>query len=290
MRSISLIALCLALFLTGCASTGSKDTSVLSEDAPVDKIVAKADEAAVGGDFLAASTLYRHALTIEPDDVDVWYRLGASLILLNEQQQAMWAFSNVLEQEPEHAGALQRVALYLTSKGDLKQAPGYLDRPLAVDPDTWRAYNALGVVADLKGEPVGAAAYYRSAIDLNPDSAMLWNNLGYSLYLAENLVGAEENMRKALSLDPDYRAAKRNLSLIFARQGLYAEALKIMLTAESKATAYTDIGLLAFKLGDYDQAELLLAEAVRMSPTYNAVASRNLAAVREKVRRIASNG
>jgi len=119
---------------------------------------------------------------------------------------------------------------------------------------------------------------------------MLWNNLGYSLYLADNLVGAEVNMRKALSLDPDHSAAKRNLSLIFARQGLYAEALKIMLTAESKATAYTDIGVLAFKLGDYDQAELLLTEAVRVSPTYNAVASRNLAAVRERMSTIASNG
>lgn len=289
MKRISLTITCLVLFMGGCAGTGTKEASVMSDEAPVDKIVAKADQAAVAGDYNAAATLYRHALNVEPD-VDVWYRLGMSLTMLDEQQQAMWAFSNVLEQEPEHVGALQRVALYLTSKGDLDQAPAYLDRLLAVDPDNWRAYNALGVVADLKDEPTEATAHYRAAIDLNPESALLWNNLGYSLYLTEDLLGAEENMRKALSLDPNYSAAKRNLSLIFAWQGLYAEALKIMLTAESKPTAYTDVGLLALKLGDYDQAELLLSEAVRVSPTYNAVASRNLAAVRELTREIASSG
>lgn len=289
MKRISLLTLCLALFLGGCASTPTKEASVISEDAPVDKIVAKADEAAVRGDYLAASTLYRHALKVEPD-VDIWYRLGMALIMLNEQQQAMWAFSNVLAQEPEHAGALQRVALYLTSKGEVEKAREALKRLLAVDPDNWRAHNALGVVADLDGEPAEAAAHYRSAIELNPESAMLWNNLGYSMYLVEDLVGAEENMRKALSLDPDYSAAKRNLALVFAWQGLYAEALKVMLTAEDRPTAYTDIGLLALKMGNYDQAELLLSEAVRLSPTYNPVASRNLAAVREMMSAIASNG
>ena len=289
MKRISLTLICLVLLMGGCASTGNKEASVISDEAPVDRIVAKADQAAVAGDYNAAATLYRHALNVEPG-VDVWYRLGMSLTMLGEQQQAMWAFSNVLEQEPEHVGALQRVALYLTSKGDLEQAPAYLDRLLAVDPDNWRAYNALGVVADLRDQPAEAAIHYRTAIDLNPESALLWNNLGYSQYLAEDFLSAEENMRKALTLDPDYNAAKRNLSLIFAWQGLYAEALKIMLTAENKTTAYTDVGLLALKLGDYNQAELLLSEAVRVSPTYNAVASRNLAAVRELAREIASNG
>jgi len=289
MKRISLLAICLSLFLGGCASTGSKETSVISEDAPVDKIVAKADQAAVGGDYLAASTLYRHALSIEPD-VDIWYRLGMSLIMLDEQKQALWAFSNVLTMEPEHRGALQQVALHLTSKGEVEKARTYLDRLLAVDPDNWRAHNALGVVADFDGTPDEAAVHYRTAIELNPDAAMLWNNLGYSMYLSDNMLSAEENIRKALTLDPGYGPAKRNLALIHARQGLYSEALKVMLTAENESTAFTDVGVLAFKLGDYDQAEILLAEAVRRSPTYNPEASRNLAAAREALRKSASKG
>jgi len=97
-------------------------------------------------------------------------------------------------------------------------------------------------------------------------------------------------MRTALELNADYGAARRNLALIYARQARYSDALKMMLTTENESTAFTDVGVLAFKMGDYDQAETLLAEAVRRSPTYNPEASRNLAAAREALRETASNG
>lgn len=285
MQRIAVSLAAALLFLGGCATTGATpEPSVLSDNVAADKVVAKADEAAVAGDYLAAATLYRHALTIEPD-VEVWYRYGMALVMQEEMDQAMWAFRNALALDPEHKGSLQRIALYLTSKGQVDEATAYLERLLSVDPDNWRAHNALGVVSDLEERLDDAAVHYQAAIDLNPDNPMLWNNLGYSRYLADDFAEAQENFEKALELNPRYRPARRNLALLYARQEAYADALKMMLSAEDEATAFTDVGLLALKLGHYEQAELLLSEAVSRSPTYNAEASRGLSAVRKAIRR-----
>ena len=283
MRRIAPAILLVLSFLGGCASTGGEQPSLLSDDAPVSKIMEKGDEAAMKGDYLAAATLYQHAIQIEPS-VELWYRLGLALSRQEKMDQALYAFENALQLDPEHEGSLQHIGLYLTSKGRSEDAKFYLDRLVEVNPENWRAHNALGIVADLEERLNDAATHYQTAIDLNPDNPMLWSNLGYSLYLADDLSTAREKFEKALTLNPAYRPARRNLALLYARQEEYAEALKMMLTAEEEAKAFTDVGLLALKLGHYEQAELLLTEAVDRSPTYNAEASHGLSAVRKAIR------
>lgn len=280
MRWISLFALSLLSALGGCASTGSSAPHVLSGNAPVERIISKADEVARSGDYRAASILYRQALSQDPR-ADVWYRLGRSAIRLGDQEQAMWAFRNALELDAKHPGALERIGLYLTSKDRPQEAKPYLHRLLEVDPHNWRAHNALGVLADLEGRFEDAAKSYASAIELQPEVPMLWNNLGFSYYLAGDYDGALRTMVKALQLQPGYHAARHNAALVFARQSRYDEALDVLRRAGTESDAYSDAGYLAFKMGDYIKAEELLTEAIRHSTTYNRNAHQNLAAVRE---------
>lgn len=280
MRWVSLLALFCFSALGGCASTGSNSSHVLSGNAPVEKVVGKADETAQSGDYRAASILYRQALRQEPS-AEIWYRLGVSTIRLGDAEQAMWAFRNALEIDADHPGSLERIGLYLTSKDRPEEAGPYLQRLLEIDAENWRAHNALGVLADLEGDYEKAAKKYAAAIELKPDMPMLWNNLGFSYYLAGDYDGAIRTLVKALQLKPDYHAARHNAALVFARQSRYEEALEILKRAGTESDAYSDAGYLAFKMGDHSKAEELLIQAIRHSTTYNRQAHRNLAAVRE---------
>jgi Flp pilus assembly protein TadD len=280
MRWISLLVVCAAVLLGGCASTKATGAHVLSGEAPVDRIISRGNQAAVEGDYLAASILYRQALSQAPS-ADVWHRLGVALTRDNDVGQAMWAFRNALELDPDHADSLQKIGLYLTAKDRAEEARPYLERLLALQPDNWHGHNALGVLADLEGHYDRAAAHYASAIEIHPEQPMLWNNLGFSYYLAGDYAGALRTMGKALQLDPGYAAARHNVALVLARQSRYDDALRMMKTAREEAQAYSDVGYLAYKMGDYAQAEELLTQAIQRSGTYNRQAHRNLAAVRE---------
>lgn len=280
MRSFILTLGFAALFLGGCAATPVKAPNVLSGEAPVGEVIGKGDAVAATGDYRAAAILYKQALSQEPSAA-AWYRLGMAETYLEEPEQAMWAFSKALKLDPEHRESLQRVALYHTGKGLVAEAGPYLQRLLAIDPDNWLAHNALGVLADLEQRFDEAADHYTVATELNPGSAMLWNNLGYSRYLSGRYELARQHFEHALRLDGEHVAAHNNLALVFARQSRYEEALAVVTSLGGEAEAYTTIGYLAYRMGEYGKAEVFLTEAIRRSPTYNRLAHQNLAAVRD---------
>jgi Flp pilus assembly protein TadD len=279
-RSLSFVALVITALLGGCAATGGQEPHVLSGEASVERIISRADQAVAEGDDLAAVILYRQALNQAPS-AELWYRLGMAQMRDEGAGQAMWAFRNALELDPDHARSLERIGFFLTAKDRASDARPYLDRLLGLEPDNWRAHNALGVLTDLEGRHVEAAGHFAAAIERNPESPMLWNNLGYSYYLAGDDAAAYRAITSALQLQPNHTAARHNMALLLARQKRYDEALAVMKSSRGESQAYSDVGYLAYKMGDYAKAEQLLGEAIRRSSTYNRQAHQSLAAVRE---------
>jgi Flp pilus assembly protein TadD len=280
MRSCTLAIVTWAFMLAGCASTGAQDTHVLSGEAPVEHVISRADQALAEGDFLAAEILYQQALSRQPS-AEVWYRLGIAQLRGGSTGEAMWAFRQALDLNPDHPRALERVGLHLTTRDRADEARPFVARLLELEPDNWRAHNALGVLADLEGRHTEAAERFAAAIERNPESATLWSNLGYSHYLDGDDQAAQRAIGTALSLEPGHTAARHNLALLMARQRRYDEALRIMQVARGEAQAYSDIGYLAFRMGDLAKAEELLKEAIQRSRTFNREAHQHLAAVRE---------
>ena len=268
------------LALAGCATTASEEPHVLSGEAPVEKVLQRADESYRAGDFKAATILYQIAIG-EEATAETWFKLGMAENYQGNRDKALFSFLKALDLDPEHAGALEKMGLYYTSKGEVERARAYLDRLLAVDESNWRAHNALGVLADLEKEFSAATNHYLAALKLRPDLSMLWNNLGYSVYLMGDLERASTYMRRALELDPNYGPARQNLALVFVRKDEYDEALVILLEKQDVPTAYTNVGYLAYMVGDYDRAEQYLTEAIRQSPTFNKSAHTYLAATRQ---------
>jgi len=278
---LGLMSIVILLLASGCATTsGKQKPHVLSGEAPVEEVIARGDESFQAGDFQAAGILYQIAVNEEPS-ADHWFKLGVASSQLGNAELAVHSFYQALEFDPKHEGSLEKLGLYYTSRGDVDRARDFLNRLVAVDPSNWKAHNSLGVLADLEEDFDSARAHYTDAIKLRPDLAILWNNLGYSIYLLGEFDLAESYLKRALELDPSHEAARQNLALVYVRQEQYETAIATFLETKDIATAYTQVGYLAYKTGDYKTATDLLQEAIRQSPTYNKAAHSYLAAARE---------
>lgn len=76
-----------------------------------------------------------------------------------------------------------------------------------------------------KGEPENALGRARSAIEAMPDEPVLYLLLGRILAKIGRHRDAEENLRRALKMDSMLGRAHRELGVVLAKQGKYAEAV-----------------------------------------------------------------
>jgi len=268
--------------LAACATAGSKDPTPEDLAKLVERTINAGDEAARRGDFERALTHYLRALETE-ESLDVWFRVGAASSQVGRSQGALLAYSKVLETDPLHAQAHEGSGLEHLALGDVEAAREHLSTTIALDPDRWRSHNALGILADQTGDYAAAMRHYETALAINPKSPMLLNNIGYSRYLSGDLDQAARDFYNVTRLYPDYEAAWTNLGIVYAQRRWYLDAVGILARVMDKAKAYNDVGYIAYRKGDLAEAERLLAEAVRVSPTYYLDANRNLEQVRARL-------
>ena len=285
-RGISLLALAaLLVSVAGCATTGGIDRSSATSPEPPSEAESQAlgDEAARRGDFERALVHYLQGVSTQAT-ADGWMRVGAASTRLGDRERAADAFLQVIELDPTRTDALEGAGLALMALGDDSPARNYLQQAVEHEPLRWRSHNALGILADRAEDHAAAIGHYEAALKIRPDSAVLLNNIGYSRFLSGDFAQAARDFFAATQADPTYERAWSNLALVYAQHGWYADAVRTLVNVMDKATAHNDIGYIAFQRGDLEQADLLLSEAVRLSPVYYATAYRNLDSVRAKMR------
>ncbi len=287
-----LLRLCasVALFalLGACASTPAPVPADSDEPAPIEPQNPAAPEseedvrreavaALVSGDFQRALRLYVQVSNSSPDDTEALYNIGALHERLGNRELAARAYARVVAIDPDHTLGLQGLGLAYLATDDTEQAKIYLDRAVFLEPTLWRSSHALGVIADRQEMHYSAIEHYTAALDVNPDNVAIVNNRGYSRYLLGQYEDAEADLVNALRMDPDHMKAKRNLALVYARQGRYEAARTLMTNVAEPYVVANDVGYLAMLSQDYGAAERLFRDALRMSPRHYEKASANLA-------------
>ena len=149
--------------------------------------------------WLNTETLWRHAVTVMPDNGVAHYNLG------------------VLERD----------------RGHLDEAISHYERALASGGDTEGSshlspaivHNALGVALAQKGLEQEAIAHYRQAIALRADLADAHTNLATALLATGAATEAIDHFRKAASLPPEDANSHFRLAVALERSGQRAEAI-----------------------------------------------------------------
>jgi tetratricopeptide (TPR) repeat protein len=246
----------------------------------IEQIIQAGDLAARQGEAERALFIYMQALELE-ESPDTWYRIGRVHNHLGQKSLAWQAYASALKLDKDHAASHEELGLLYMAVSQPDSAKLHLERAAELDDQRWRSYNALGVMGDARRDYATAIAHYSAALAANPGSAMLLNNLGYSHYLAGNLTDAEKHFRIAMGADKSYKPAVANLGLVQARRRDYESAVRTLEKVLKESQAYNDVGYIAYRNDDLEEAAWLLTEAIRISPTYYETARDNLKQVRQ---------
>jgi len=235
----------------------------------------RAAEARKEGELDKALFLYVKALEFDPSDADLLAEIGHLHRLQRNAQMAVRAYTLALAEKPDYATVLEaRGLLYLTHDENARAAVD-LNRAVKVNGGTWPVHNALGLLADRAGDHVAAQRHYSSALELNPNSADILNNRGYSRFMSGDYTEAGRDLYEAAHTW-GHKQAWVNLGALYAHNGEYEMAIDALRNVLPGPEAFNIVAEKSIQNGDFDTAEYLLNEAIRLSPTYFPAAEENL--------------
>ncbi len=131
-------------------------------------------------------------------------------------------------------------------------------------------FNNMGVDELGRGNYGLADAYIKEAIEIDPTSISAWINLGAACAQAGKYNEAEEYYRTALKLDRKSLTAMSNLASLFDRTGRTSESLRLQKKVkeyrEKNPYYHFDLGMQAFRAGDYKTALAHYEKAIKLKP------------------------
>lgn len=272
---LALAALIACAPLAGASAMGLKASAPPNADRGVEEI----RQALAEQRYVDAERLLDQAAIAGVTDPRLTVQSGELDLHRGAYKDALDSFERAAKLPSTHADALagKGVALALLGKSD--EAMSVLKAAVAEKPDAWRAWNALGSEYDRRAQWQDAEAAYAKALEASSNAAIVLNNRGYSRMLQHRPREAVGDLITALQKAPDLAAARTNLRLALAMDGNYDKASAGSAT-DDRATLLNNAGFAAATMGDYQQAEKLLTEAVKARSAYYDRASDNLALVK----------
>jgi len=163
-----------------------------------------------------------------------------------------------------------------TALGDLYQSTGRHDdaeaaylQALSGDPSNAAALSGLGHAYQRLNRPDEAESVLRRATDIHPGNAAAFNFLGQFLFKSGRFEAAEAEYGHAVALKPEDHVYTSNLASAHMLQGDFESAATYFQKAIDIAptkTAYSNLGLMYFYLGNYDAAIENQMVAVELQP------------------------
>ncbi len=142
----------------------------------------EADQAMAAGNATQAVTLYREALSTDPNEPILSYKLSQALDKTN----------------------------------DLSGEKAALQRAIQLNPNLAEAQNQMGYLAARSDNTAQAESYFRAAVRASPSYVVAWINLAATLASEARWQDAKQAVDHALEIDPDNSGARRLAQAIAA--------------------------------------------------------------------------
>jgi len=236
-------------------------------------------------DIDRAIETYRELVDQYPYDMEAGQLLADSYWLAFEEDAAVAEFRRLAEVHAYDPSAWMALGERLLDVGEFDEAEQALDRYIDAQPQDPYAHALLGNLSLLRGDITAAIAAYRRSQQLRPGFVIATLGLARSLYLEGDLENAEAHWRN-LTDDSDMAGQYRidaafDLTGVLRGQGRFEEAIDTLESVDGPireeglytATMLSTLGMLHLELGNHEQAEALINEAIAESP---GVATRHL--------------
>jgi len=184
----------------------------------IQDLIDKGDHHYDNGKYREAITLYKRALNLKSDDIDVLINLGLSYRHLEDYDNAIDYYNRVLEIEPENKVAINNIGYALECKDEIDKAIEMYKKSLALDP----AYdiplvNLSNIYFDRK-EYEKVIEIFDKALSIDPLNVANWIDLGRSYRYLEQYDEAIKAYSKALELDENDKIAWNNIGFAYFKK------------------------------------------------------------------------
>ena len=190
----------------------------------------------------------RSLVALKPGDADSWDRLGKSLYLAKQYDEAVKAFRRALEIQPDSAETLANLGVTLKTKGEMTEYEKTVQTLSLVDAKLAKSLMEFSPAVEVtapsvgNGQPAavvsaadqvamqepGEIGALRKLVAMDTKDADSLNGLGKALYQRGNLKEAVECFEKALALKPGVEEVLANLGVALKTQGSTREYEKVL--------------------------------------------------------------
>lgn len=131
---------------------------------------------------------------------------GLEAHLAGKLDEATTAYREALALDPQNKFAYFNLGLIDQTQNHLEAAENNYRVALGIDPDFPSALFNLAIVRKALGDPQEAIRLYRHVISITPDNASAHLNLGFLLRDAGDTAGANAELATATNLDPTLKS------------------------------------------------------------------------------------
>jgi tetratricopeptide (TPR) repeat protein len=223
------------------------------------------------GDKAAARTAFQEAAAANPDLIMAHSMLGDLYREEKEYAKAAEQYDSLTKLDPYTANNFYRLGVSLHLIPQLQQAAAAYLKALELDPKDWKTNMNLGLVYMVLGDKDASLKYARRAASLNPDNAVVNANLGVALESSNMQDEAAAAYRKSLEEDPKRIATYLNLASNLIGQHKAQEAIDVMERAirqEKSAATHTRYGEALAAAGQIENAIAQYQAALALNPNY----------------------
>ena len=234
--------------------------------------------------------------------LELEFERGNFLMGLKKTEEAIKAYSDIIELNPHYSAAYNNRGVVYANKGEYNRAIRDFNIALELNPNDSFAYNNRGnaynnisevdkAIKDFntaialkpdysnahnnRGNAYVKKHYFdeaiedfNTAIQLDPSFAGAYNSRGAAYYEKGNLEKAIEDFNIAIKLDSNYVTPYINRGRIYGRKGMIPEAIddftKVIVLKPDYADAYYDRGIAYGKKREFDHAIIDYTKAIEL--------------------------
>jgi tetratricopeptide (TPR) repeat protein/DNA-binding winged helix-turn-helix (wHTH) protein len=228
------------------------------------------------GDFNDAQSAYERALAINADDVPALTGLADTYAEQERLIEAEQSYRRAIGLQPGDWRTYNSLGRFLYRNGRYAEAADAYGKVVSVDAENETGWANLAAASMLAGDfPVATRAFERAG-ELQPTAAT-YSNLALLHYYLGDTERARVELEKAIEMEPRDYLLRSNLGDVLDASGdparadeAFAEAKRLareLLAVNSRhSTANIDLAWIEAMLGNFGEAERLVALAREVSP------------------------
>ena len=180
------------------------------------------------GDPKKASDEFQEAVRLDPQNEQLYFKLGMVFLKYQTPEPAIYVFEHALKTRPDAALLWLGLGLSQNFADQVEKAEKSLRRAIALDPTFTDAYVVLGdLLLDWVGKLPDTLAIFKKAIETNPNLYISYYYYGKAaLRMNEaDIENTIEILRKSTQLNPGFADGYYELGRAFEEAGRLKEAI-----------------------------------------------------------------